>query len=295
MVAMQKVRFKYPTLSNLLRLGRARSAGILKKPRSDGNVLVLHTGRSGSTLMGSMLDEHPRIFWDGEVIERYFHKLALVNRTSVGAQFGARELDDSRRHIAKRMRRLAAARTYGLELQLSQLEMLDASLRDFLEAAKRLGFCRFIVLDRPNHLRKIVSNMMATQLGRHHVKAGTRARKLRLRLNPKRCFIDHHFWTLAERLNSYEQFFKDARNLLSDSDVLHLDYEQDIADDPMKAYREICNFVDLPARRPRIKFSKTTNFPLHEILENYDEVAQALSGTKHAWMAPVRTDRRQVQ
>jgi hypothetical protein len=34
-----------------------------------GNVMMFHAGRSGSTVLGDLLGQHPRVFWDSEIFQ----------------------------------------------------------------------------------------------------------------------------------------------------------------------------------------------------------------------------------
>lgn len=280
-------RYKYPLAANVLRNTVSRALGLVRPPRASGNVLMLHTGRSGSTVLGNMLDQHPDIFWDGEVVEKLFHRIARRRGTGVDTQFGAKNLEDAIAHIRNRQRRLSAGRIYGLELQQYQLEMIGAGLSETLDLLVPLGFDRFVVLTRRNHLRKIVSHMVATQYQRHHTtgrKAGTVPS---IRLDPKRCYVDHRHRTLIERIESYEAFFAAARNWVEGYRVLNLDYGADISGGPGKAYAKTCDFLKLPALPVEVGLKKTADFPLTQLIANYHDVAEALARTEHAWMAPL--------
>ena len=39
-----------------------------------GNIVLFHIGRSGSTLLGDMLNQNPHIYWDGEVYNNILKK-----------------------------------------------------------------------------------------------------------------------------------------------------------------------------------------------------------------------------
>ena len=279
-------RYRYPNLRQIVRLIGSLAKSAIIRPRTAGHVLMLHTGRSGSTLLANMLDRHPEIFCDGETLERPFHQLAHAKGTSIADQFGAIGLEDAMDRLATRKKRLSAGRIYCAELQLYQLEMLQTTLPDFLAAIETIGFDRFILLNRRNHLRKIVSHMIATTYDRHHVKRASVKSAPVTRVNPQRCFVGHQMHPLVKRIDDYEGFFEEATRLLQDRTVLHLDYDADISDDPMTAYRRTCDFLNVAHHPTTIGLKKTANFPLFELIENYDDVVGALEDTPHAWMAP---------
>jgi hypothetical protein len=64
-----------------------------------------------------------------------------------------------------------------------------------------------------------------------------------------------------------------------------LTYEDDVLEDPTRAYSKICEFLGVPpGPAPQIRHARTTPFGLREVVENYLEVEQHLSGTPFARM-----------
>ena len=51
------------------------TVGLLASPWRAGSVAMFHMGRCGSTVLAKMLEQHPRIFWDGEIYERVSPRL----------------------------------------------------------------------------------------------------------------------------------------------------------------------------------------------------------------------------
>jgi hypothetical protein len=72
--------------------------------------------------------------------------------------------------------------------------------------------------------------------------------------------------------------------LLVGRDVLDLTYEDDVAADPVRAYRRICYFLGVKNEPVEIRYGRTTPQKLTEIIENFDEVKAALAGTEFEWM-----------
>jgi len=48
--------------------------------QTSGNVVMLHSGRVGSTVVAKMLDHHPRLRWEGEIFE-HLSQLKTLPRT----------------------------------------------------------------------------------------------------------------------------------------------------------------------------------------------------------------------
>ena len=77
---------------------------------------------------------------------------------------------------------------------------------------------------------------------------------------------------------------QEVETLLAGKNVLNLTYEDDIEQDPQKAYRSICEFVNMEATKASVNYNKTNPFPLKDIIENFAEVKAALHNTPYEWM-----------
>ena len=49
-----------------------RALSHVLNPFRPGNILIIHIGRCGSTVLGKMLNEHPMIYWASELYEPIF-------------------------------------------------------------------------------------------------------------------------------------------------------------------------------------------------------------------------------
>lgn len=286
------MRFNSRTEELLFFAGRARRHlrhrynSWLRPLRSYGNVLMIHTGRSGSTLLGDMLDQHPDLFWDGETIEKMFHHNARRKGERVREQTGQYDIAHALAHLDRRRKRLGGPLVFGSEIQDTQLEMLGTRIESFIEGAKSQGFSHFILLDRRHQLRKIVSHVAAYEREAHHVPSGTRAPRPVLHLDPRCFFLGYTHRDMLQTLDGWSDFFRRAQSALHGQHVLHLTYEDDLEHDPAIAYGKICRFLGLQPASPAIRFGKTGDYPLSAMLSNYAEVSAYLAGTPYDWMAP---------
>ena len=263
------------------RLVASRLRSFVEPLRTDGHVLMLHNGRSGSTLLGDMLDQHPDMFWDGETIEKRLHQRSEREGIGIDRFYGALDPQAEVEEIRRRMQTRCGGRIFGTELQDYHLKMLGLSLPEMIERLRPLGFTKFILLER-NHLRKIVSHLIATQKRRHHVGAATKVEVDPIQINPERIYIGHKSTTLREVLEQYAEFARSARAALRKQDLLELSYEEHIETDPNVAAAKVCEFLGLPSHRASIKFGKTTNVPLSAAVKNYAEVVRSLEATGFA-------------
>ena len=65
---------------------------------------------------------------------------------------------------------------------------------------------------------------------------------------------------------------------------LELVYEDQIEHDPHMAYRDVCNFLDLPVVDVYLRHRKISPGRLTNLIANFDEVWDYLSPTRFAWM-----------
>lgn len=240
-----------------------------------GHAMMFHVGRSGSTILGDMLGQHPQIQWDGEI---YHRALRDWRRSGRGA---APRPSDALDLLAQRI----AARTrpiYGFEAIFFHLRSYRITLRQFLDAARGAGVGRFIILQRRNTLRTVVSGALAYQGRRWHLSADDQAKPQRVAL--KGVGAGPGKGALFGLLQSYERSFGRLEALLAERERLTLYYEDDILPGPPKAYRRACEFLGVEPGEPTINFGRTTPFPLEQVVANMDELRGALGGTRFAWM-----------
>jgi hypothetical protein len=229
---------------------------------------MFHVGRSGSRVLASLLDQHPRVFWDGELYEPS-HRIWRPGRDPMA--------------LLDRRMRLAGRRWYGFEMKFFHARLVDRPFPAMLQALFERGFDRFIVLRRRNTLRKVVSSVrLHTERRSHRGPGEAELRRLRIDVDDLR--IDRDRKPLLDYLEDYERQFARLDEALQGRPVLRLTYEEDIAEDPTRAYRRCCEFLGIEPRPAEVAFGRTNPFPLREILTNADEVAEALRGSPFEWM-----------
>ncbi len=260
-------------------ISRIRAA--VEKSRQSGHVLLLHNGRSGSTLLGNMMDQHSDVFWDGETFEKRLHKEAASRGVGIDSLYGEFTPADLTSEIFHRMDKRSGNRIFGTEIQDYHLKMVGLELPEFLAALRPKGFTKFIYLDR-NYMRKVVSHIVATERNKFHIGTKTKLKKTGFELDPDMIYIGHRLTSLLEALQQYDDFASDVSKALPKKDLLHLRYEDDIENDPHQAARKVCKFLDIKFHKPKVNFGKTTTRSLKEILENYEEIEDLIRGSSFA-------------
>jgi LPS sulfotransferase NodH len=244
------------------------------------NVVMFHTGRCGSTVLGRMLNKHPDIYWAGEIF------VAMPKRhRDVEPGPGALKTI-----IAKSRRdgRATGKTFYGFELKyLPQQHLRDKfinmPLEDCLVLLRRLRFSRFIVLHRENYLRKAISAEVGRHTGHWHARSKP-GQATRVTLDLQSFGPAKQRAPLLELFRGLDENHEKVTRLLANDQVLHLSYERDIMQDPRNAYRKTCEFLGVVPGSPQIDLARTNPFSYDAMVANMPAVSALLQNTEYAWM-----------
>ncbi|WP_299964521.1 hypothetical protein [uncultured Roseobacter sp.] len=255
-----------------------RLRGLPAARNRPGVVLMLHVGRCGSTVLANLLGQNPDVYWDGKLPR----KAKQLYGDSV------RKFDYAA--WTKAQFAISGDRFYGFEFKILADQypaVFGTNTAEFLSACQRIGVTHYILLTRRNTLRHVVSHYASKSRGNWHAGAGETVKKKEFTLDidgittggaPGRPIVEY----LQEVETAHDQ----VRSLLADQPFLEIEYERDIdAGGAEQAYGQICSFLGIEPGEVHIQNRKMNPFPLDTVLINYGEVAEALAGTKFAWMA----------
>lgn len=236
--------------------------------------IILTTQRTGSTFLVHCLDTHPEIYCAGELLigvpERptpgyrgRFQKLyKLKNIIKSGAWMPKRRLNRFFDGGEKRVRVFKA--------MYNQLAY-PPSLR-YLRAHREI---RVIHLCRQNLLKNYVSRLLMPK--RLQVQTREPVAAITVRVDP-----DHAIATMREAQKRHEYF----ASLFSEHPRLPISYETLIDGQFLNADtgRRICEFLGVAWQPMQASLTKLNPESLRDMVENYDELAAALSRTEFAEM-----------
>src|SRR5262249_31383678 len=132
-------------------------------------IAMIHHGRTGSQLLGDLLDQHPLIAWGGELFEPFVHQLPEAPAPFLKQQI---------RECKKQM--------FGFETKVAHPELFGLDMATYLAQLEGIGFGKFIVLRRLNMLRSFVSQLVAMSKGNvYHVPARTSVELHKLHIDPQ--------------------------------------------------------------------------------------------------------------
>lgn len=255
--------------------------GTLRHPFAlSERVVMLHTGRCGSTVLADMLHQHGDIYWAGEVFARMTERHRDI---APGPEALAAVIRKSRR-----AGRYTGKTFFGFELkylpqQHIRQDYLALTLEDCLARLRRLRFTRFIVLRRENYLRQAISVQIGRQQRRWHAKS-TPEKPTRVVLNLDEYRPAPRRMTLLDEFQSLDGNHARLQQLLSPDEALYLSYEGDILNDPTQAYRKCCKFLGVTPASPKIALARTNPFPYEQMVANMPAISALLRNTNYAWM-----------
>ena len=259
-------------------LGKLLSGYVLSRWRPC-NLASFHLGRSGSRLLGDLLKQNPRVVWDGELF-------SPGRLDGIAARWPA--LTRDRMRILKLRMQMAGRCCYGFETQPPQVEYMDISLPEYVERLERLGFSHFVILERKNHLRRIVSMLVARTTSKWHLQSTDLPSLVQvdldvddLRLSRGR---DDEGRPLIAHLQREQASVCALKEILGSRQLLCLTYEDDIVDNPEVAYRRVCDFAGIECHEASVRFGRTNPYDLSDVIANYAQVESALKGTAFEWM-----------
>jgi LPS sulfotransferase NodH len=225
--------------------------------------LILTSGRSGSDLLVSLLDSHPQLMCDGEV---------LMMRRALPEQ-----LIRSREALAG----LRRARAYGFKLTRDNiLAQGVAEPAAFVHALHERGY-RIVLLERRDLLQHAISYARAEQAGYVHHRRTDRSEFSATALDPIAVVA---FMYVLEEVGNF------CRHALSAIPHLKLVYEDDFAtpERQQASADQICDALGLRSAPVHSDLVRVTPGATEQQLSNYEELAELLAGTRYAKYLPQR-------
>ncbi len=244
------------------------------------NVMMIHFGRSGSTVLGDLLNQHSQIKWAGEIyadqLDRESGNINLI-KPKYEESFVYKYLKRSMRGSRKKY--------FGFEVKFYHLKFLGEDFYAYLSKVKEIGVTKFVLLHRKNYLRIMVSSLIATETKIWHTKSHKKLPATQISINVENIMVDGECKSLLEFLKEYTYQFETLVNFMQNEyDTIQLEYEMDISDNPIYAYRKVCDYLSVDFQKPVIQFRKTNDYKLDEVIINFSEIESYLKGTPYQWM-----------
>ena len=245
-----------------------------------GRIAMFHMGRSGSTVVARLLDQHPKIYWGHEIYYPIFKPYRKTMTPNMRFEVDPKALLEN-------SSRWAGRRYFGFEVKFWHLERTGVSLPDYLDLLSAFGVDRYIILERikkKNYLRRLASSHIGMTYDRMELKrsAATTLHSVEL---PLRYHVESiGEVSLIEYFHHQEAQFAQLRALLKDEPVLDLSSAEDVFPDPVQGYHRICDFVGIEPVAVEVRTRRVNPYPLKDTISNFEEIERLLQDTPYEWM-----------
>lgn len=250
--------------------------GKLSYPTQSASVAMLHAGRSGSTVVGDLLNQHGEIFWDSEIFQN--------DRMHPLPGKVIRQLKKHPNVIIKLRRARTEKPIYGFETKFDHLDHLKMGIQSYIEQLRQAQFNYFIVLERKNYLRRIVSHFVGLANNRWHQKKDEKGKITQVKIDVETLCLGLHCQSLLAHLQDHDLMLAETKRLLHHDHLLWLTYEDDVMHNPKDAYQKICEFLGVKHNPVDVRYRRTNPYALSDIILNFEDVQKVLRHTPYAWM-----------
>jgi LPS sulfotransferase NodH len=231
--------------------------------------IVLSTQRSGSAFLVTSLASHPKIECHREIfLKRNEHSDSYTSYRNASVKRRLLHYINRRALVSSYLERVYNDNIEGVDT--SGFKFMYSQARFFPEAVAWLqkNNVSVIHLIRENFLRTIVSRGIAQARGVHH--SDKELEKLQISLQPEA--------TLRE-MNKMLADVDQHRTLFPNNPYMEVNYES-FAENRDRESKRLLDFLGVRSNHSlSSKLVKINPHPLNELIENYTEIADSLSGT----------------
>lgn len=227
----------------------ASKALVVKSNNHKTKFIMFGRGRSGSTILTSMLNQSKLLYCDKEIYNRaiLYPRQFLKNRSAIypGEVYGFKLL------------------SYQLRNQFGA----EDGKRFLNELVQEQGY-KLIYMKRGNLVKQTLSKHYARFRGSWHEAKKVNRSKMVVKIQD---FL--HELREGRKLDFLE------KDLLAGISKFEVIYERDLEDNDAKfrLMEELCNFLDLPTFKPEIKLKKISPKKGDDYIDNWPELEQAIS------------------
>jgi hypothetical protein len=242
------------------------------------STVMLHFGRTGSSVLCNQFVEHLDIDWATEVYDPQH-----VNNNPDWKNI------DNPIHIVQNMMNRDKSSLFGFEVKVFRGQHLDimfnsSSIKDFVASVSKIGISSFVILKRKNYLRQYLSAHLAEQRNKWHFSKDEKASAQSIILPIAPASMNTYNAPIVEYFRQMDRTYLEIENSLIGRKQLWLTYEDDIEGDPKLGHNKCCAFWSVKPRESSISLSRAASFPLTSLISNFSEVERALIGSEYEWM-----------
>ena len=245
----------------------ARTTGLFTKAVRQANVAMFHPGRCGSTVVGMLLNQHPKVKWAGEIFAQ------------IKSKYGKESWVWERPYEMIKLRtNIYVSKVFGIEIKKKHFNDVKMTKKEIIKLFNKMEYDKFIVLERKNYLSRRVSSIVGDKIGTWNTDET---------VNPPKVYVPTKHGdgsTIIDDFEDNDKFFEDINEILKEKDILNISYEEDIRDDPKKAFNKIIKYIGIKRVNVKVETKKINNRPISDRISNFEQVSDCLRGTKYEWM-----------
>ena len=227
--------------------------------------VIIAQGRSGSTLLANLLNNHPSIFCDGEIFMRrtygqilfpYFH---IVNHSKSAY--------------------IRGKSAYGFELKIYQffIDQRICCYKELIHKLNKEGW-KFIHLRRLNVLKQCLSSQVYAAYGFSSTRDSNRLKGIRINVDCDRLLKSMRFRMWCNKLE--DKALKDCphMSITYEEDLLDNDRHQETADNTFE-------YLGIPTVSVKASLKKIASDHLADNIINYDEFREIVRDSEFGDLA----------
>lgn len=244
---IRRIKWLNYNLGYLISLGTYFKAAVSSTNNPERKFVIYGSGRSGSTLLVSLLDSHSQIFCDNEIYHR--RVIAPARYLNLRTRMGGKPV-------------------YGFKLLTyhlgAMLGLEKSQFNGYLKSLHEQGY-RIIYLRRDDNFRQALSNLYARQSKQFHNKGQVQKAKPKVPID-------------IQELDNWRRGLRRQQDLeqeyLAGIPHLAITYEAHLADGEkqLAALETIYEFLEIPFEAPKTSLKKNTPKSFESFIENHAEV-----------------------
>lgn len=221
-------------------------------------IVFFAQGSSGCSLLAELLRSHPQFQYDDEIL--FFNVFFPLT-------------------IIKAMCALSKKDIYGIKIKINQLTY-NQNIQDpkqFIHELYREGW-KIIYLKRRNMFHQQVYRLLFLQKYKNKQKYKSKDTLSR----GDKTYIDCN--NLIEGMKRREMFLAQEKKVLENLPHLEIVFEDDVlrAKNHQRTLDKILDFLNIPSVPVKTVMIMSSTGRLSDVIQNYDEIVQAVSKTKYA-------------
>jgi LPS sulfotransferase NodH len=246
-------------------------------------VVIIHFGRVGSTVLSELLNQTSDLFSAGEIYNNAVNEYIEKNGKS-WYEIYPNYIDFLENYYQETISQnpiFFKSKKYYIFEYKTYMERCETRLEKIFKDFNTVGMKKFIFLYRKNCLRRLISSMISFETGVWHIRESPKnINQVHINVdNIEDIYISNDFKnkSLGESIKFYDDYVNQVKKYIQLNKGICLSFEDDIAENPCRAYQKVCDFLGVkPLDNPEISLKRQNPYSLKEIIVNFEEVEDYL-------------------